>query len=141
MKIKEITTIKGKFDLIDYDPSDWECIEFLDGLSINQYNERIDLSAFTCDQAKKVVEEKENGFLDYIDNEVTEYASDSLNFLIESLGIYLFENPVGHPEKHSLFDENNMDYWKYKEDLTKWEEHEEKTFYKPFLIRKWQDIK
>lgn len=136
MKIKEITTIKGKFDLIDYDPSDWECVEYLDSLSIDQYNGRIDLENFTCDQAKKVVEERENGFLDYRDNEIIEHASDSLHYLIESLDIYLFENPIGHPEKHALFDENNLDYGKYKDELTKWEEHEEKTFYKPFLIRK-----
>lgn len=75
MKKLEIKTSQSTYGLIDYDATDFECVEYLDGLSIKQYESRIMIShANFCDTVKCDLVEVFNH--------------------IKELGIHFFENPV-----------------------------------------------
>ena len=103
MKKLEIKTSQSTYDLIDYDATDFECVEYLDSLSIDQYESRIMIKhAKFCDTVKGDLVEAFNH--------------------IKELRIHFFENP--HSDKLGLVE---FDFQR--------EKAEQKTFYKPILIK------
>lgn len=108
MKKLEFETSKGNFVLLDVDYNSMTFVRILDTCTaclgseeIFDYTESFKLSEITEEKASEVVDDKEgNSFTDYevdpTENEGYYYkhtAIESLQSLIKSKGIHLYENP------------------------------------------------
>lgn len=105
MKKLEIKTSQSTYDLIDYDATDFDCVEYLGSLSIDQYKSRIMI--------------KHARFCYTVKGDLVEAFNQ-----IKKLGIHFFENPVPEPCE--------MNYLRWEINYAK---AEQKTFYKPILIK------
>lgn len=103
MKKFEFETSKGKFVLVDRD------------------NEVIEELKYFCKQyiLKQITEQQASEIVDSIDSQVS--FKTSLNILLKSKGVYLFENPLKIGTS--------------KQDYTHFKEAEQNTFYNPYIFK------
>lgn len=125
MKVLEFETSKGKFRVVD--EKDYMVFHLM--ITENGFD-CIELKAITEEQAREIVD-KNIGYKNYLKSNdliinfscVT--AINSLNSLLKSKGIHLFENPLGSHEtalkRHLL--------------TGTWQEQEQKTFYNPYIFK------
>lgn len=111
MKKREFETRKGKFTLVD---------------GFYHINGGINLSKITEEQASEIVDEVWGKYKNYETDEragnynrfVCDSAIESLNSLLKSKGVHLFENPT----------KERFVYFEYREA-------ERKTFYNPYIFK------
>lgn len=132
MKQVEFKTNRGKFAIIDSDikPDGW----YVDIRNITE--EQAD-SIIRADFVYNANDGSDEGdidvYQDFTDNGNFLYsAKESLFSLFESLGIYLFDNPISHPDNIEI-QPASINWWIGQE-----ENHlkaEEETFRNPYIIK------
>lgn len=129
MKIIEFETSKGKFKLIDMPETirinGWNgsvMIDELNQISQEKYAKGFYLKNITEEQASEIVDEI-HGNISFI---------TTLNILLKSKGIHLYENPVPEPEyQFDNFGNGGMcESW-----INVYQEQAQKTFYNPYIFK------
>lgn len=131
----EFETSKGSFVLIDESE-----LTKIDKIIVSNDNDFIKLSEITDKQASEVVDSFDLfgninvGYKNYSEEEpVLNTAKESLHSLLKSKGVYLFENPIIHPNDMGI---QPASFSWYLEQENQHNEAELKTFYNPYLFKK-----